>query len=267
MLNPNKAYIAYLEANIIDGCNLNCKGCTHFASLFSKDAVYPIENFERDICQLTKCCDVMIFRLLGGEPLLLKNLDEYLRIARHYMPRTNLRVVTNGLLIPSLPQKILNALRKNDVIVDVTSYAPTKKIINNIKDILTSNKIAFYIDEFFEDYFTSFLTLHPGNNTEKSRVACCKDSCRILRNGKIYKCPVDALKYRFEEHFGIEGLPAATGIDIYAPNFSALLHMLDGDVEMCGWCAEQQREFPWKPTSKPKLEDWLADPDELKNFM
>ena len=267
LLDPSKAYICYLETNMVDSCNLNCKNCAHFSSLFRKDEVYPLEDFERDICQLSKQCDVMIFRLLGGEPLLLKNLDEYLKIARNYFPKTNLRIVTNGLLIQSLTKRVLKAIKENNFIVDITPYAPTRKIIHVINEILTSYRIPFWFDEFFKDEFVSFLTLHPGNNTAKSRVACGNDVCRFLRNGKIYKCPVDALKYRYEEKFGIEGLPAATGIDIYAPNFPSLIRMLDGDVEMCGWCAEQHREISWQPTNNPKIEDWLADPDELKNFM
>ena len=265
-LDPRKAYVGYLETNIIDGCNLNCASCVDFSTLFSKDEFYPIENFQRDVCQLSKCCDVIIFRMMGGEPLLLKNLDEYVKIAQNYLPETNLRVVTNGLLIPSLPQKILDALRENDIILDVSAYIPTRKIADKIKATLTANKITFHFDEFFKDKFVSFMTLHPGNNTEKSRVACLSDICRFFRGGKIYKCQNEALRYRFEERFGIEGLPVATGVDIYAPNFPALLRMLDDDVEMCGWCAEQHREVPWRTTSNPKLEDWLADPDELKNF-
>ena len=267
MLDPGKAYMGYLETSIIDGCNLNCTSCVDYSTLFSKDEIYPIENFQRDVCQLSKCCDLIIFRLMGGEPLLLKNLDEYIRIARHYLPQTTLHIVTNGLLIPSLPQKILDAIRENNFVIDISAYIPTRKIAGKIKETLTVNKINFNFDEFFKDKFVSFLTLHPGNNTAKSRVACLSDICRFLRGGKIYKCQSEALRYRLEERFGIEGLPVSTFADIYAPNFSLSLRMLDGDVEMCGWCAEEHREISWKHVSKPKLEEWLADPDELKNFL
>ena len=88
-----------------------------------------------------------------------------------------------------------------------------------------------------------------------------------MRDGKIYKCPPDALNYKFMEKFGIENFPASTGADIYAQNFHFLLQMLEGPIEMCYWCSENKtRRIPWEPTNNPQLEDWLADPDEIKNF-
>ena len=267
LLNKSKMYIPYLETNIIDGCNLNCKGCTHFSPLFRRDEIYPLETFRSDVCKLSQILDVQRFRLLGGEPLLLKNLDEYIYIARKYFPQTNLRIVTNGLLIPTLPQKILDAIRNNNCCVDITAYAPTLKIANKIKTVLETNKIVFKLSNSAKNEFKVFMRLNSGSIPEKSRAVCINNSCRFLRNGKIYKCPIDALSYRFAEMFGIENYPHSTGIDIYAENFSLLIKMLDDNVELCHWCSEKVRQISWTPTSNPKLEDWLADPNELKNFL
>ena len=138
------------------------------------------------------------------------------------------------------------------------------KIIDKIRAVLISNKIRFVVNP--KDEFVVFLTLHDGNDPEKARVGCLSDICRFLRDGKIYKCQTNALKYRFEEHFGIDKFPKPVGIDIFAPNFPALIPMLDGNVEMCHYCSDEPRSISWKTGGKPKLEDWLADPDELKNF-
>lgn len=266
-LDSEKNCIPYLNANLVDGCNLNCKGCTHFAAFFRKDEIYPLDTFRRDIRRLSQMCDVVSFRLLGGEPLLLKNLDEYVKITRQYFPKSNLGIVTNGLLLPSISQKLLDTLRENDFVVYVSIYPPTEKILNEIQALLNKNKIIFSLIGPIKN-FGVFLTFHDENNPEQARKFCAgNDSCRFLRDGKIYKCPPDALKFRFAEKFGIEGFPAATGVDLYAANFSSLLQMLDGDIEMCSWCSEQPtRRIPWEPTNNPKLEDWLADPNELKNF-
>lgn len=266
MLDEDKAYIPYLESNIIDGCNLNCKGCTHFAGLFKQEEIYPLENFRRDVRRLSQICDIQRFRLLGGEPLLLKNLDEYIKISRKYLPKTDLWIVTNGVLIPSISQKLLDVIRENNCSIHISTYAPTLRVADKIKEILTLNKIHFQLDENVQDKFYVFLTLHAGNNPEKTRVVCWNDGCRFLRDGKIYKCPIDALKFRLAERFGLKNFPAATGVDIYAQNFSLLLPMLDGNVEMCNWCAEQRRLIDWQPSNNSRLEDWLANPAELQNF-
>lgn len=266
ILDSDKAYVPYLETNITDGCNFNCKGCTHFSGLFRKDEIYPLENFRRDLRRIAQVCDVRTFRLLGGEPFLLKNFDEYIKISRNYLPNTHIQLVTNGALIPTTSQKILDAIRENECSIEISAYAPTLKIADKIKTVLDSNRIKFQLDNATKDKFTVFLNLHEGSNPEKARGVCFNDSCRFLRDGKIYKCPIDALKFRLAERFKLKHYPKATGVDIYSPNFSSLLEMLDGNVEMCHWCAEQTRQISWKTSNNPKLEDWLADPAELQNF-
>lgn len=104
-LNSDKAFIPQLEANIIDSCNLNCKGCAHYSNLFDDSEIYPLNEYERDIKQIARNADILNFYILGGEPLKLKNLDEYLRITKRFLPNTNLRLITNGLLVPSVSQK------------------------------------------------------------------------------------------------------------------------------------------------------------------
>lgn len=265
-LNTDKACIAILNTNLIDACNLNCKGCTHFSSLFDRNEIYPLENFRRDLQRLSEVADVVSFHLLGGEPLLLKNLDEYVKITRRYFPKTNIRIITNGLLIPTISQAVIDALIETKTVVAVSLYPPTRKILDKLRATLESNKILHEIGDFIESFYV-FMTFNGNNDPEKSRKSCIgNDICRFLRGGKIYKCPLDGLSYRFTEKFGIEGYPRSTGVDIYAENFSALLPMLDGNIELCGWCSERVRKFPWQPENKPQIEDWLADPDELKNF-
>ena len=265
-LDTDKAYVAVINTNIIDACNLNCKGCTHFASLFKQNEIYPFENFRRDVRRFSEVADVISFALLGGEPLLLKNLDKYIRITRKYFPKTNLRVLTNGLLIPKMSQAVIEALVETKAVVSVSVYPPTLKMIDKIKTVLDSNKIFCDICSPIQQ-FGVFLTLHGDNKPEQARKYCAgNDICRFMRDGKIYKCPPDALNYRLTERFGLKNLPPATGVDLYASNFSSLIQMLDGNVEMCHWCSEQPtRWIPWQTASKPKLEDWLADPAELQN--
>ena len=266
-LDSKKSYIPYIEADLIDGCNLNCKGCGHYANLFGKDEIYPIEKFRRDVRRLSEISDLIVFRLMGGEPLLLENLDEYIKIAREYLPKTNLRVVTNGLLIPSLPQRIFDSIRENNCIVDITLYIPTFKIVDEINSIFHENQISFTMDSSVKKKFVVRLTLNDKNNPVKSCGTCSGRYCRFLCDGKIYKCSFDGLSHRLKEKFGLKIFPVSTGVDIFAPNFSEMLKKLDDVVEMSFWCSEQPRQIPWQPTNNPQLEDWLVDPDELKNFL
>ena len=258
-LDNDKDFLPYLETNLIDSCNLNCKACTHYANLFTDKDVYDLENFRRDCRQLSENINLAKFRLMGGEPLKLENLDQYIKIARQYFPNTHVQLVTNGLLVPNAPQKIFDALRDNFCTVDISAYPPTLKMTDKIVDRLTKNNIHYYMLKDTKNIFFKFLSLKSGHDTNKSRIACCNQICRFLRDGKIYKCPVDALSYKFVEHFNIENFPLSTGVDIYAKNFSMMLEQLNGNIELCSWCTETHSEIDWKIENKPQLSDWLAE--------
>ena len=266
-LDSDKAFIPYMESNLIDSCNLNCKGCTHFANLFNDNDFYALEDFKRDLRRVSETTDVLRLRLMGGEPLLLKNLDQYIKIARKYLPKTALRLVTNGLLIPSTPQYILDALRENKFVVDISMYKPTLKIMDKIVSILQTNKIMFQKITGDIETFDVYLTLRSGHNMSKVLVNCNSKYCRFIRNGKIYKCPLDALSFKFAERFNVKNFPNSVGVDIFSSNYTANLEKLDGAVELCGWCSETFRKIDWKPENHPKITDWLVNPDEVENLL
>lgn len=261
----SKIFMPRLEADITDKCNLKCAACYHFANFSLTEDFYPIEDFHSDVRRLSEICDIASFRLMGGEPLLAKNVDEYMKILRRYFPRARLRILTNGTLIPSLPQKIFDTMRENRFGFDISTYPPTAKVADKIKALLESNGINYKFSRQFER-FNVFLTMHSGNDTRRSRQLCGNDPCRTVHRGKIYKCPPNAFVYKFAEKFGIENFPKPVGIDIHSPEFSSLLQMLDGDIEMCGYCGDRQRLIAWHPTNNPQIAEWLFDPDELKNL-
>ena len=267
-LDSSKFFLPYLESDITDKCNLKCAACYHFHNFSLTEDFYPIKDFRRDIRRVAQKCDVLTFRLMGGEILLLKNLDEYIKTVRQYLPNTNLRILSNGLLIPSLPQRILDVIRENNVAVYISIYPPTVKIFDKIKETLEANKILYGFDEpSLIENFHAILTLNGNNDALKARKICGNEVCRSMYKGMIYKCPLDAFSHKFVQKFGIEGFAASTGVDIYSQSFPALIPLLDGDIEMCHWCSERPaRKITWEPTNNPKLEDWLADPDELKIF-
>ena len=263
-LDQDKIFLPYIESDITDRCNLNCCGCCHFANFHDKDEFYPFENFSRDIERIANTCDVLIVKLLGGEPLLLKNFSEYLSFVSQVLPNAGLEIFTNGLLIPSLPQKTINIIRETRCLVNISAYPPTRKIFDAIKSRLDKNSIPFTVKPV--EAFAAQMTLNAGNDPVKARAACRCGVCRSIRNGKLYKCPIDAACYKFARKFGLKNYPESTGIDIYSPNFASMLQMLDGNVELCSWCSEQPRQIPWKSSNKLKLEDWLADPNEAKHL-
>ncbi|MDE6568380.1 MAG: radical SAM protein [Lachnospiraceae bacterium] len=96
----NKAFMNTLETNVVDYCNMNCKGCIYFSNLFPKGSEIPFEIFERDIKQLSTKEFISRFNLLGGEVLMSDRLTNYISCLKKYMPKTQVELGSNGLLIP-----------------------------------------------------------------------------------------------------------------------------------------------------------------------
>ena len=258
-LDPRKFFLSYIETGIVDWCNLNCKGCSNFSSLFHRDEVYALDKFENDLKNLSQKIDLQIFRLMGGEPFLLKNLDEYLRISRKYFPQTRIVIVTNGLLIPSVEQKIFDAIKKYSIAIGISEYPPTTKIRDKISATLESQNINFRFDVFVR-WFRSFVRDKlERSNPHESIKHCMSSCCYFLRDGKLHKCQTDALAYRFKERFPDEDVPHDCGIPIDSPNFLELLDFLiqtQNVIPMCEFCSDENIFVPWRVENNPTADDW-----------
>ncbi|MBR3622522.1 MAG: glycosyltransferase, partial [Selenomonadaceae bacterium] len=107
MRNWGDAVLLQVEMHLSDRCNLNCRGCTHFSPLFHEMG-FDKETALTDVRTLARnVSHIMDFYFLGGEPFLNKDIASYIRAVRSILPQTRLTVVTNGLLIPKLPDEVL----------------------------------------------------------------------------------------------------------------------------------------------------------------
>ena len=73
--------IYYIETDIIDACNLNCAGCSHFAPLAKCRNEVSLEDYTKDVRRIGVLFPfIFIFRILGGEPLLHPQLAEIIQV-------------------------------------------------------------------------------------------------------------------------------------------------------------------------------------------
>ncbi len=254
--NPGKPYLAQVEIHIMDSCNLNCKGCSHFSNLFPRNTVYSYDSFVEDLSLLAQKVFLSTLFLLGGEPLLNPHLSKYLYAARQIFPYAEIILVTNGLLIPKQSEATLKALRETKTFIEISLYAPTKKLLESIYQRMKGQDIHYEI-RGERPTFTSFLGLTGTSDPYLSQQSCMSAFCRYVRNGKLYKCPVDALSYKYREHFGVS-LPPSEGISIDSEDFDQKLSLLDNPVQLCRFCTEEARTFEWSPAPNPAKEDWFG---------
>ena len=126
-----------------------------------------------------------------------------------------------------------------------------------IEEILNCEGIKFNFGRQIEEFHKVINDGTTINDPLIARECCFNNNCRFLRHGKIYKCPIDALKYRFAERFNLN-YPPAVGVDVHAKNFTQMLDMLDGNVDQCFFCTNKISMTPWQPLSNPTVQDWIA---------
>ena len=139
-------YLNYLEICINDFCNMNCKGCSHFANLAPKE----FEDFEQvksDIIRLRQIFShIDKIRIMGGEPLLNPDLIKYIVMIKQNFPYTDLRIVTNGILLKNISKELLECINENDVMIDISVYPPLVNKMDSIIKKLREKNVKVFIE-------------------------------------------------------------------------------------------------------------------------
>ncbi len=252
-----KPFLNYLEMNVVDQCNLNCKGCAHFSNICDNNWV-SIDKFKRDLILVNEKFDLYYFRLLGGEPLLHPKLAELIRISHEVLKETKIVIVTNGLLISKLDEKTLQTIADNNVLISISLYEPTNAVLDEISFILKKYNIKFIInDDFFSqnnviDKFQTRLSTERVNDGEFVSKNCIGRFCRFLRDGKISKCYypllIDILNKKYKTNYAVTD---DDFIDIASvENGWQLIEKLNKKIPFCDYCSSEVYEFNWEAHHK-----------------
>lgn len=260
----DKPTIPYLELHVHDGCNLKCKGCLHYSNLFGMDEKPDGDVIIRDIQRISEKCEIFQLRLLGGEPLLRKDLAEILLKIRKTLPDTDIAIVTNGTLITKQKKELFDVMKETNVGFNITLYPPTYEKRNEIHKVLDENGVAYGSHKTRADEFSKGFLIKPNNSAEiKSHEICVSKGCLFLRNGRIYKCAPEALSDRFYDHFGIQRNneeESTAGTDIYddSVDWEGLIDRLYRlPVYQCRYCSDKLENYKWEISRDPGIEDWV----------
>lgn len=257
----------FLESIVVDvshHCNLNCWGCDHFSPL-AEPKFYELEQFRNDIERLSFLTNKFMDKLwlMGGEPLLNPQILDFFRISREYFPNTEIKCLTNGILITKQSEEFWKEVKRLNIIFEYTKYDInldynkidsimkkydiTVKAYGNTQKVLkTSYHIPLDLDGK-QDYKTNFLNCSHANK------------CITLKNCKIYTCTVAPNIEHFNKYFG-KDLPLTDydGIDIYkANNIQEVLQFLAKPIPFCRFCNVKGRTFGHKwGISKKDISEW-----------
>lgn len=233
--------LEHVEMHIVDACNLNCRGCTHFSPIFEKE----IPEFDRrigDVKELAnKQVHIVQFNILGGEPFLNPEIEKYVVECRKILPYTEIVIVTNGLLIPKIKDGVFETIRDNNVKISISEYRPTHQIIDKICDKLEKNSVIYNIRPFdTKEMFNKPLRIDTNAKYES---LCISDGCINIWNGKISRCPTLMFVEEFNKKFSVD-LPTE-GIMLLenCPSGKQLIKELEKRVALCEHCIENKMDW------------------------
>lgn len=252
-IDLRKPFLNYLEMNIVDQCNLNCKGCAHFSNI-CENKIVELERFENDLKLVAEKFNLYNFRLLGGEPLLHPQIDRIVEISRNILKKSQIIIVTNGLLIDKLSENVLRKISDCNVIISISLYEPTYKKMDKILNILKNHNINYLINDDFFREIDVIKTFHTRLSDERSidgynaNKSCSGRFCRFLRDGKISKCYYPLLIDILNKKYGINFQVTEDDyieLDSIENGWDAIEKM-NGDIPFCEYCRDYLDEFEWK---------------------
>ena len=248
------------QIHLAHHCNLNCISCNVFSSIAEEE--YPdYKEMEKDLRRISELSNAEVNNIIvsGGEPLLNKDINDYLRLIRKYFPETNILIITNGLLIKRMTEEFWKTCAEVDAEFYPTLYR-IKIDWDYFKDKCKQYNIRYDLSIVRDDYGFSKLNMDwRGRHNARSMFEKCSygNRCISLEKGKLYTCStascIGIYNKKFNMHF-----PEANGIDIYkANNIVEILEYLSKPLRFCAYCAQPlSSPIEWKRSSLCK-DEWL----------
>lgn len=250
-----------IEIHVADHCNLNCKNCSMFCGLVKKPKYSNFMQTKISLIKLKKMFKhVKRIRVIGGEPLLNKELEQYLYMIRDIYPYSNIRVITNGILVTKMKDDLITAFKTTSAKLIVTSYLPLIKKMDIINNFLRKSKIDYEISEIITD-FQKIYDYTGKQDKELSFNAChWKGACATLYENQIAPCFVPFVIKNLADNFGLS--ISATGtinLDEEGINKAKIRQLFNTPFDMCKYCAPRGITACWEMCdehSAHNIMDW-----------
>ena len=262
----NKSYVPLAQISLTERCTLKCKKCAH--------ACYAVDHTAQDMTldEVYRSADVFFskvdfiqeFVLIGGEPLLYRELDKAIQyIGSKYRGQMGIfSITTNGTIIPS--ESVLEMCVKYQVLYRISNYQKTIPRLKEMHDKLIHELSKYSIEYIlgaaehtWTDYGFDYVD-RKASPEELMRVFDeCQTPCREIRGNKFYFC---VMARSVSENLGFP-----VGEDDYldmnslqGENYKADLlkfnlgYSKKGYLDMCNFCHGAERKRYLVPAAEQK---------------
>ena len=257
-----KPIFPYIEYHLADTCNLNCRRCGHCANIATDPKFPDIDLFKENLINLKNLfSNIDILRLMGGEPLINKNYPAFVEAAAEVFPKTNLYIVTNGLLL--IKQKNEDIYRVRDkAIFQISQYPPTRKCMNEIISWANKMQVTVQVSPPVT-FFYAVLSRNRDKDLKKVFNNCISKACYFMRDNYLLPCPFPWIAKEYSDYLE---LPDTS--EMLINNVVNLKNTtLDGweilkkfyfNNDYCTFCSDNYMVHEWE-CGAGGAQDWFAE--------
>lgn len=251
-----------IEIHVTHHCNLNCKGCCHYAPLAEPYYLQP-EQFEKDLSKIKQSVlnQFQNIMLLGGEPLLNKDLYRIVAIARKYFIHANISILTNGILLNKIDDKLIDACIQNNIEIRITKYPISldyDQIVNLLQD--KGLQVTIFGERYDDQWMHSKFDLKGLSNQMFEFQNCLAyktyDSMQ-LRGTKLYMCSMCAYIDIFNKFFNTDlKITRHDYLDLTKARPVDIILWPNTPKPFCKYCKVKEMIFEKWQTSNKAIEEW-----------
>jgi organic radical activating enzyme len=198
--SDNKVRVPYTDFYLAFGCNLKCKNCSLLnpfrSGIVAKDKL--IESFEKWSERVVPAT----VALLGGEPFLNPDAAEIAAAAKNAFTQSQIAIITNGMLLAKVPDKILQSLSENGISVGISQHLNTdefKQTLERAAERLEQFSIKYRIHDCYTNWAKMLATdaqnapVPCSSNAEIAYKSCsCCKYVTAIHGDTLYRCSLVA---------------------------------------------------------------------------
>ena len=245
--------IPYLEIPITHVCNLHCDGCCYYAN-YNLKTTASVEELRDSLTAWSKRIKPRVVKILGGEPLLHRQFPEIFLSVRNLLPDSHVQVITNGQHLerwPVLPYLLTAPDTSLSLSIHSNEPAYMAKlqdsigVINGwmakfgIKAVTSDNRVGWKRHHIGVG---SFMRPFADGDFASSWRGCPAQVCRVLLEGRLWKCPQIANLHLAADKFSLQSREewapylAYEGIEATCSDAALKAHLGRGPEPVCGMC-------------------------------
>lgn len=249
-LKFGEIFVSLAQICLTERCTLKCRKCAHacYAVKADKGDLSLQQVYHSADCFFEHVNYIQEFVLIGGEPLLYKDLDKaIIYIGEHYRDKIHIfSITTNGTILPS--ERILELCKKYNVLFRISNYSEAiprlEQRYKAITSLLDRENISYSLGEKehqWMDYGFEYVNRQASASELIKVFDDCHTPCHEIRENRFYYCVMArsvsenlGMNVGKEDYLNMDDLQGEEGkrkLLAYSLGYSE-----KGYLDMCNFC-------------------------------